>query len=177
MCHYFQKMLSSWWQCLYTFHFRVSWGNFVLLLQRLAKLILRSSFTKFVSFKSLQTCSLLKITDLSFLLVKFGNILQIYFEHSTFLSRALRNCWITPSLMRKGGKRILFLSTKCIYNIFEALHKAIFVWGGQPFLTQWFTRSVLSTCKKDMGYLVYPDCCLKKKFTIFKSTHMTNLWS
>lgn len=75
------------------------------------------------------------------------------------------------SSMRREENDLISL-TKGYANIFEALHGAKFVRGGQFLLS--FNGLLglyyLQCKKKKYYYLVYPECSSKIKFTIFKSS-------
>src|SRR5678816_1117974 len=113
----------------------------------------------------------LKIPALSFSILNPGKNLQIYLKHSPSLSRALTNCFISPSLMWSGGKIIFPLSTSGSLMIFDA-PTVIFSLAGHTTFFQWSSLAQLSHKHMKQGYFVYPLCCQSKMLTIFKSTHI-----
>ena len=67
---------------------------------------------KLSSIISLQICGPSNIPSLILACDNEINLVHKYWKHGLFLSNALTNCFIIPSLMRKGESRIFFTVNK-----------------------------------------------------------------
>ena len=120
---------------------------------------------------SLQICGPSKIPAFSFSRLNPGKYLHKYLKQPSFLSKALTNCFIKPSLIWRGGNIIFSLSTSGSLMMFSSpTFRAFLV--GQHFFIQCCCFALLSHKHIKHGYLVYPVCCPSKKFTILRSTQI-----
>ena len=80
-----------------------------------------------------------------------------YWKHGLFLSNALTNCFIIPSLMCKGGSRIFARSTRLTFETFLDPGCSCSL-SGQCTVSQCLSLALLSHSHRKQGHFVYPLC-------------------
>ena len=112
-------------------------------LNQLANSISFVACWKLGSFINFRIWGLSKIPAFSFLLLNPGKADEIYWKHCPVLWRALANCFISHSLMWKGGNMILSRGKSWSWITFLSPTFNC-SWTGQFVVFQWFALFLLS---------------------------------
>lgn len=104
-------------------------------------------FTKFVFFKSLQTCTP-SFSVLSFSLVKLGNTLQIYLKtYYLIFVKSFDELLDQSGFDGQMGENNFISSTKGSANMFEALHEPYFIEAATLSIVVYSIDLYCLTCK------------------------------
>ena len=110
-------------------------------------------FVKLSSIISLRFCGPSNIPSLILACDNDENFVHNYWKHGLFLPNALTNCFIIPSLMRKGESRILSRSTRITFKTFLDPGCSCSL-SGQCTVTQCLSVTLLSHSHRKQGYFV-----------------------
>ena len=126
---------------------------------------------KLSSIISLRICGPSNIPSLILACDNEENLVHKYWKHGLFLSNALTNCFIIPSLMCKGGSRIFARSTRLTFETFLDPGCSCSL-SGQCTVSQCLSLALLSHSHRKQGNFVYPLCSPSSNPMTFKSPHI-----
>jgi hypothetical protein len=108
---------------------------------------------KLSSIISLRICGPSNIPSMILACDNEENLVHKYWKHGLFLSNALTNCFIIPSLMCKGGSRIFSRSTRLTFEIFLDPGCSCYL-SGQCIVSQCLSLALLSHSHRKRTFCV-----------------------